>query len=86
MVKAGKRVAIYTRVSTKDKGQTTENQLLELRNWAARADCEVAGVYEDEGISGSKGRDKRPQFDALLKAAVRREYGVRTVSAARFNT
>jgi hypothetical protein len=28
MVKAGKRVAIYCRVSTKDKGQTTENQRL----------------------------------------------------------
>jgi hypothetical protein len=30
MVKAGKRVAIYCRVSTKDKGQTTENQRLAL--------------------------------------------------------
>jgi hypothetical protein len=26
MVRAGKRVALYCRVSTKDKGQTTENQ------------------------------------------------------------
>jgi hypothetical protein len=26
MIKAGKRVAIYARVSTKDKGQTTDNQ------------------------------------------------------------
>jgi hypothetical protein len=25
-------------------------------------------------VSGAKGRDKRPQFDALLKAAVRREF------------
>ena len=30
-------------------------------------------VFEDQGISGAKGRDKRPAFDALLKAAVRRE-------------
>src|SRR4029450_11708643 len=30
-------------------------------------------VYEDAGISGAKGRDQRPAFDALLKAAVRRE-------------
>jgi DNA invertase Pin-like site-specific DNA recombinase len=30
-------------------------------------------VYEDQGISGANGRDKRPAFDSLLKAAVRRE-------------
>ena len=30
-------------------------------------------VFEDQGISGAKGRDQRPAFDALLKAAVRRE-------------
>jgi DNA invertase Pin-like site-specific DNA recombinase len=29
--------------------------------------------FEDK-VSGAKGRDKRPQFDALLKAAVRREF------------
>jgi DNA invertase Pin-like site-specific DNA recombinase len=30
-------------------------------------------TFEDK-VSGAKGRDKRPQFDALLKAAVRREF------------
>jgi DNA invertase Pin-like site-specific DNA recombinase len=30
-------------------------------------------IFEDQGISGAKGRDKRPALDALLKAAVRRE-------------
>src|SRR5690349_15291077 len=79
MVKAGKRVAIYARVSTRDKGQTTENQLLALQAWAQRAGCEVVTVYEDKGISGSKGRDKRPQFDAMLKAAVRREFDMLAV-------
>lgn len=72
MIGAGKRVAIYTRVST--KRQTTENQLLELQSWAARVGYSEVVVYEDKGISGAKGRDKRPQFDALLKAAVRREF------------
>jgi DNA invertase Pin-like site-specific DNA recombinase len=33
----------------------------------------VARVYEDQGTSGAKGRDQRPAFDAILKAAVRRE-------------
>jgi DNA invertase Pin-like site-specific DNA recombinase len=33
----------------------------------------IVQVFQDEGISGSKGRDKRPQFDALHKAIARRE-------------
>src|SRR5262249_30892845 len=77
MIASGKKVAIYTRVSTRK--QTTDNQLQELRNWAARAGCEVVKVYEDKGISGAKGRDKRPQFDAMLKAAVRREFDMLAV-------
>jgi DNA invertase Pin-like site-specific DNA recombinase len=75
--KRTKRVAIYTRVSTKD--QTTENQLPELHAWAARAGHEVVKVYDDAGISGAKGRDQRPGFDAMLKAAVRREFDMLAV-------
>jgi DNA invertase Pin-like site-specific DNA recombinase len=30
--------------------------------------------HEDNGISGAKGRDKRPAFDAALKDAVRRKF------------
>lgn len=66
-----KRVAIYLRVSTKD--QTTENQLRELQQVADRAGWEVVRVLEDVGISGAKGRDQRPAYDALLKAVARRE-------------
>jgi DNA invertase Pin-like site-specific DNA recombinase len=72
MVKAGKRVAIYARVSTADKGQTVENQLRELRQWAEKAQCEVVAEYTDK-VSGAKGRDKRPGFDKLLNAAQRRD-------------
>ena len=36
-------------------------------------------VYEDKGISGAKGRDKRPKFDAMQKAAVRREFDLLAV-------
>ena len=32
--------------------------------------------FVDAGISGAKGRDKRPAFDQLLKAAVRRKIDV----------
>lgn len=71
MAKTANRVAIYVRVST--DAQTTATQRQELEAWAGRAGHAVVKVYEDQGISGAKGRDKRPAFDALLKAAVRRD-------------
>ena len=69
-----KRAVLYRRVSTLD--QTTANQERELRQVAERASWEITHVYKDHGISGAKGRDKRPAFDALHKAAVRREFDV----------
>ena len=66
-----KRVGIYLRVST--DGQTTENQRRELEAVAARAGWEIVGFYGDTGISGAKGRDKRPGFDRLLKDATARK-------------
>jgi DNA invertase Pin-like site-specific DNA recombinase len=67
-----KRAVLYLRVSTLD--QTTANQEHELRDVAERAGWQVTKVYKDQGISGAKGRDKRPAFDALHKAAARREF------------
>lgn len=68
------RAAIYLRVST--DGQTTENQRRELEAVAKAKGWSVVGVFEDSGISGSKGRDRRPGFDAMLKDAVRRKFDV----------
>ena len=59
------RVALYVRVST--AGQTVENQLRELRAAAKRRKWRVVDTYRDEGISGAKGRDKRPELDRMLK-------------------
>jgi DNA invertase Pin-like site-specific DNA recombinase len=69
-----KRVALYLRVSTTGNGQTTENQQRELEAVAQRSGWRIVRVFEDNGISGAKGRDKRPGLDALLKAATRREF------------
>ena len=66
------RVAIYLRVSTGE--QTTENQRLELEQVAKQSDWHVVEVYEDAGISGANGREKRPAFDKLLKDASRRKF------------
>ena len=68
-----KKVAIYVRVST-DRTQTVENQLRELQEVAQRQGWVIAAIFSDEGISGSKGRDKRPGYDALLKGVARRDF------------
>ena len=67
-----KRVAIYARVST--DGQTTDNQVIELRAIAQRHNWEIVEEFIDQGISGAKGRDKRPAFDRMCKAAVRKDF------------
>jgi DNA invertase Pin-like site-specific DNA recombinase len=36
--------------------------------------CEIVRVYKDHGISGAKGRDKRPEFDRLLHDAAQRKF------------
>jgi DNA invertase Pin-like site-specific DNA recombinase len=69
-----KRAILYLRVSTQD--QTTANQERELRQVAERAGWQIVHVYRDYGISGTKGKDKRPAFNALHKAAARREFDV----------
>ena len=71
MTKKPKRVALYLRVSTGE--QTTKNQRRELEAVAAHMGWTVTAVFEDAGISGAKGRDARPAYDALLKAVTRRE-------------
>jgi DNA invertase Pin-like site-specific DNA recombinase len=70
----GKRVALYLRVST--DGQTTKNQQAELESVAERRGWRVVEVYKDHGISGAKGRNKRPAFDRLCKDATRRQFDV----------
>src|ERR1700754_4787543 len=61
-----KRVALYLRVSTAK--QDTDNQRRELEAVAERSDWELVRIYEDAGISGSKGRDKRPGLDTMMRA------------------
>jgi DNA invertase Pin-like site-specific DNA recombinase len=67
-----KRVAIYIRVSTSK--QDTDNQRRELKAVAERSGWEIVKVYEDAGISGAKGRDKRPGLDAMMKAVNAKEF------------
>jgi DNA invertase Pin-like site-specific DNA recombinase len=74
MMAKPKRAALYVRVSTDH--QTVENQIRELTQIAERRGWQIVETYRDAGISGSKGRDKRPGLDAMLKDASRRKFDV----------
>jgi len=72
MTKA-KRVALYARVSTRDKGQDHENQLIQLRAFAKTQGWEIVQEYVDK-TSGKRG--DREQFQKMFTAASRREFDV----------
>lgn len=74
MITKVKQAAIYVRVST--DGQTVENQTRELCQIAERRGWQVVETYSDVGISGGKGRDKRPGLDRMLNDASRRKFDV----------
>ena len=57
------RACIYARVSTDE--QTTTNQLTELKTIVSDRGWQLVKIYEDQGVSGAKGRDKRSGFDQL---------------------
>src|SRR4051812_4778586 len=65
------KVAIYARVSTKDKGQDVTTQLMPLREYAQRRGLEVVAEFADH-MTGAK--DRRPALDRLMKAAKLREF------------
>lgn len=61
------RLALYSRVSTRDKDQNCENQAASMRTWAAVQGHEIYREYSDE-LSGS-GKVRRPEFDAMMADA-----------------
>lgn len=67
------KVAIYARVSTDDKGQDTENQLLQLREYCARQQWAIAEEYVDH-VSGKTGN--RDAFKRMFVDASRRKFDV----------
>jgi DNA invertase Pin-like site-specific DNA recombinase len=64
------RVAIYARVSTKDKGQDTENQLHQLRAFAEQHGT-IYQVYTDQESGGKAGRT---DFQQLLLEAYQKKF------------
>jgi len=67
-----KSVVIYGRVSTNN--QSVSNQVHDLKEVCERNGWTIVDEYIDEGISGTHGRDKRPEFDRLLKDVNRKKF------------
>jgi DNA invertase Pin-like site-specific DNA recombinase len=68
-----KAAALYARVSTRDKGQETENQLSELRQFASKQGWEIVNEFVDRE-SGCTA--ERPEFQAMFKAASQRKFDI----------
>jgi len=65
--------ALYTRVSTRDKGQETANQLHELRKLCTAQGWTIVSEYEDHE---SGGKSDRSQFKAMMTDAAKRKFDV----------
>ncbi len=67
------RAALYGRISTRDKGQDVENQLTQLRAFAARQGWTITHEFVDKE-SGSTA--DRKEFQAMFRAASQRKFDV----------
>src|ERR1035441_639188 len=70
-MKAITTVALYGRVSTRDKGQDNENQMIALREFCAKSGWTIAHEYVDKATGK---HSDRVQFQAMLAGASRREF------------
>jgi len=67
------RCALYARVSTKDKGQDTENQLVQLREFAAKQGWTISREYVDRETGSTS---DRAEFRAMFQDASKRKFDV----------
>jgi len=65
------KTALYSRVSTRDKGQDVENQLRQLREFCEGQSWTIVREFVDYA-SGKRG--DREEFQAMFAAASRREF------------
>jgi DNA invertase Pin-like site-specific DNA recombinase len=65
------KIALYARVSTKDKGQETENQLVQLREFAAKQGWQITREYVDRETGGTS---DRAEFQTMFADASRRKF------------
>ena len=73
------KAVAYARISTLLKGQSVQNQLVPIREFAEARGFELTKEYIDEGISGS--RETRPGLDQLVRDARHGKFKVIIVAA-----
>lgn len=73
------KVALYARVSTDDKNQDPETQLMPLRDFAQRQEWEVYDEYVDEASAGDFGR--RHRWNTLLLLASQKHFDIILVNS-----
>lgn len=67
------RVALYARVSTTDKSQDPETQLIQLREYAQRRNFEIVAEYVDYASGTTQ---DRTQYKLMMDAAKKRKLDV----------
>jgi DNA invertase Pin-like site-specific DNA recombinase len=67
------KVALYARISTQDKGQNPENQLLQLRLFCEQQGWEIAGEYVDQKTGRTSDREA---FQRLFQDAYQKRFQV----------
>ena len=70
--KKRERVALYAKLGA--DGQTTENQLHELRKIADQKGWQIAREFVDQNINLSKGRGQGPGFDEMFNGVKRGDF------------
>jgi DNA invertase Pin-like site-specific DNA recombinase len=65
------KIALYGRVSTQDKGQNPENQLLQLRQFCRQQGWEIVGEYVDEKTGRNSNREA---FQRLFQDAYQKQF------------
>ncbi len=65
------RIALYARVSTRDKGQDTENQLVQLREFARVQGWTIVGEFVDRATGK---HSDRQEFQRLFAEAAQRRF------------
>lgn len=75
-----KKVAIYARVSTTDKGQDLDTQLIPLQEYVRSRGWEIFRIFADK-VSG--GTEKRQELSELMEGAYKRLFD--TVLVYRFD-
>jgi len=65
------KVCLYARISTRDKGQDTENQLLQLRQFCKQQGWQMVGEYVDQKTGRTSDREA---FQLLFQHAYEKRF------------